>query len=466
MLERIPPQNIEAEMAVLGAMLLGERAAIERASELLLRDDFYREAHARIYEAMLAISEKGEPVDIVTLSEELQRRNHLELVGGLAYMMQLGEFVPTTSNVTYYARIVQQKAILRKLIETSSQIAGLAYEDPDSVDVLVDQAEKLMLDVGQRRRQGGFTPLKPLLSETFDKIEHLYSAKDVTTGVDTGFIDLNYMTSGLQKGDLIIVAARPSMGKTALTLTMGQNAALMGKTVAVFSLEMSKESLTQRMMCSEARVDAHRLRTGHLHADDWTRLAEAVDRLWKCNLFIDDTTDMSALEMRSKCRRLKAEHGLDMVIVDYLQLMRGSSKDAESRNYEITEIARGLKNLAREMDCPVVALSQLSRRVEQREDKRPMLSDLRESGSIESEADIVGFIYRPAYYARKETVTIDNDDQKDAAKASDNAYNDAEEAEFIIAKQRNGPTGTVKLAFIPKFARFENLAQRSDDSLL
>jgi len=446
MLERIPPQNIEAEMAVLGAMLLGERAAIERASELLLRDDFYREAHARIYEAMLAISEKGEPVDIVTLSEELQRRNHLELVGGLAYMMQLGEFVPTTSNVTYYARIVQQKAILRKLIETSSQIAGLAYQDPDNVDVLVDQAEKLMLDVGQRRRQGGFTPLKPLLSETFDKIEHLYSEKDVTTGVDTGFIDLNYMTSGLQKGDLIIVAARPSMGKTALTLTMGQNAALLGKTVAVFSLEMSKESLTQRMMCSEARVDAHRLRTGHLHADDWTRLAEAVDRLWKCSLFIDDTTDMSALEMRSKCRRLKAEHGLDLVIVDYL--------------------ARGLKNLAREMDCPVIALSQLSRRVEQREDKRPMLSDLRESGAIEAEADIVGFIYRPAYYARKEAVTVEDDDQKDAAKASDNAYNDAEEAEFIIAKQRNGPTGTVKLAFIPKFARFENLAQRSDDSLL
>lgn len=459
--ERIPPQNIEAEMAVLGAMLLGDKSAIERASELLLRDDFYREAHARIYEAMLAIAEKSEPVDIVTLSEELQRRTQIEHIGGLAYLMQLGDFVPTTANVTYYARIVQQKAVLRKLIETSSEIAGLAYQDPENVDILVDQAEKLMLDVGQRRRQGGFVPLKPLLSDTFDKIENLYSARGVVTGIDTGFVDLNKMTSGLQKGDLIIIAARPSMGKTALTLTIGQNAALLGNVVAIFSLEMSKESLTQRMMCSEGRVNSHSLRTGHLYADDWTRLAEGVDRLWKCNLFIDDTTDMSALEMRSKCRRLKAEHGLDLVIVDYLQLMRGSSKDAESRNYEITEIARGLKNLAREMDCPVIALSQLSRKVESREDKRPMLSDLRESGSIESEADIVGFIYRPTYYARKEVISLDDDEGGGPI-----SNNDAEEAEFIIAKQRNGPTGTVRLAFIPSFARFENLAKRSEDNLL
>lgn len=461
---RIPPQNIEAEMAVLGAMLLGDRGAIEKATEVLERADFYREAHAHIYESMVTLTEKDEPVDIVTLKDELSRRGNLDTLGGVPYLMALADYVPTAANVVYYANIVAEKAVLRRLIEASGQIAGMAYGEVDEVSALVDHAERTIFEVARRRTNQAFTPLRPLLNEAFEKIDTLYHERGITTGVDTGFTDLNYITSGLQDGELIILAARPSMGKTSLAMGIGQNAALRaGKNVAVFSMEMSKESLVQRMICSEARVDAHRLRTGYLQDDDWTRLAEAVQRLWDANLYIDDSNDMNPLEMRAKCRRLRAEQGgLDLVIVDYLQLMSGSKKQSENRNVEITEIARGLKGLARELRAPVVALSQLSRAVEKREDKRPMLSDLRESGAIEAEADIVAFIYRPAYYERKEAVSEAMDEKEDQERRP--GEYEGEEAEIIIAKQRNGPTGTVKLSFLPKYARFDNLAEYREES--
>lgn len=459
---RVPPHNIEAEMAVLGSMMLGDRGAVERAAEMLARDDFYRENHALIFEAMISLSEKDEPVEIVTLKDELQRKGVLDNIGGLVYLMQLGEIEFTTANLPYYARIVQEKAIMRRLIEAANQIAGLAYNEVDEVSDLVDRSERIIFEVARRRDSQGFTPLRPLLNEAFERIDILYHEKGVTTGIDTGFVDLNYMTSGLQDGDLIILAARPSMGKTSLAVGIGQNACLRAnKSVAVFSLEMSKEQLVQRMICSEARVDAHRMRTGFLHDEDWERISHAVQRLWEANLFIDDSTDMSHLEMRAKCRRLRAEHGLDLVIVDYLQLMRGTGRN-DNRNEEITTIARGLKSLARELRVPVIALAQLSRAVERREDKRPMLSDLRDSGSIEAEADVVSFIYRPAYYERKQMVSQDGEGQKEEENRG--GEYEGEEAELIIAKQRNGPTGTVKLAFVPKYARFDNLAEHREDS--
>lgn len=878
MFGRVPPHNLEAEMAVLGSMMLGDRGAVERATEILGREDFYREAHTHIFDAMVSLSERDEPVDTITLRNELQKRGILDQVGGIAYLLQLGEIEFTTANVGYYARIVQEKAILRRLIDASSNIAGLAYSEVEEVSELVDRAERIVFEVARRRDSQGFTPLRPLLNEAFEKIDTLYHEKGITTGVDTGFSDLNYMTSGLQDGDLIILAARPSMGKcvrwdtlidnpltgervtaeeyirqqipvvsrlsncgqigtssishwidsgvkpcfrvttrtgrsvdvtghhpfltiygwqplhdihvgdkiaiprqlpvfgteapesdlvrlmayfiaeggltyttpkftntdpeiiadfhciiaqhfpscvvrqqkitytvvrptrsewlsspnpvtvwlenaglwgklseaksfptevwtwnrqsladflrvlfscdgtvygmggypriefavaseklaqdvhhaltrfgivsklwrktakcwrveitepesvaiyehqigwigekaqrrfrattaqqrsnsghlpnavwdfvrqssakqsisltelarrsgekvspsggynshskhrltrarlaayaevldddylhflsspeiywdeiisiepigehqvydltvpdganfvaadifvhnTSLAIGIGQNACLRAnKSVAVFSLEMSKEQLVQRMICSEARVDAHRMRTGFLHDDDWDRVSMSVQRLWEANLFIDDSTDMSALEMRAKCRRLRAEHGLDLVVVDYLQLMRGSGGKGDNRNEEITSIARGLKSLARELRVPVIALSQLSRAVERREDKRPMLSDLRESGSIEAEADIVMFIYRPAYYERKQMVSQDNEEKKEEQDGSSGEYGGGEEAEVIIAKQRNGPTGTVKMAFMPKYARFDNLAEQREDN--
>ena len=453
-------------MAVLGAMLLGDRGAIERATEILSRDDFYRDAHAHIYDAMIALTEKDEPVDIVTLKDELQRKGILDGIGGVGYLMQLGDIQFTTANIVYYAKIVNEKGILRRLIEAASEIAGSAYGEVEEVTELVDRAERTIFEVARQRSNNGFTPLRPIMSELFEKIDALYHEKGITTGVDTGYKDLNYITSGLQEGDLFILAARPSMGKTSLAMGIGQNAAVLaGKTVAVFSLEMGKDQLVQRMLCSEARVDAHRLRTGYLHDEDWHALALANERLWNAKIFIDDSTDISTLEMRAKCRRLRAEYGLDMIIVDYLQLMRGSGKSGEgNRNEEITSIARGLKSLARELSVPVIALAQLSRAVERREDKRPMLSDLRDSGSIEAEADVVGFIYRPAYYERKQAISQDDDDKAEEERRAGGGEYEGEEAELIIAKQRNGPTGTVKLAFLPKYARFDNLEVGREES--
>lgn len=473
---RVPPQNIEAEIAVLGAMMLGERGAAERASEMIARDDFYRDAHGQIFDAMLHLAEKDEPVDIITLKDELGRRGMLDAIGGIGYLMQLGEFVPTTANLQYHAQIVREKAILRRLIEAASRIAGMAYGEVDEVDTIVDMAERTIFEVARKRSAQGFMPLRPLLNEAFEQVDVAYHEKGMVTGLDTGFEDLNYMTSGFQDGDLIIVAARPSMGKTSLAVGIGQNVALKAgtdgsrKVVALFSLEMSREQLVQRMICSEARVDAHKLRTGFLQDDDWDKLARAVSRLWEANIYIDDSTDMGPLEMRAKCRRLRAEQGLDLVIVDYLQLMRGSGRTNANRNEEITEISRGLKNIAREMKVPVIALAQLSRAVERREDKRPMLSDLRDSGSIEAEADLVSFIYRPAYYERKQEIRAGDDGQGGGQNGGDNGggggFNgepEGEEAEVIIAKHRNGPTGTVKVSFLARYARFDNLANRDDN---
>ncbi|MDX1931002.1 MAG: replicative DNA helicase [Capsulimonadales bacterium] len=461
---RIPPHSIEAEMAVLGAMLLGDRAAVERGLELVSRDDFYRDAHGSIFDAMASLNGKGEPIDIITLRNEMTLLGTLDGVG-VEYLLQLSNVEFTTSNIAYYAQIVAEKAVLRRLIEAASQIAGTAYGETEEVSDLVDRAERLIFEVARKRSGQGFTPLRPLLTEVFEKLDTVYQDKGIVTGVDTGYVDLNAMTSGLQEGDLFILAARPSMGKTSLAMGIGQNACLPhhgARSVAVFSLEMSKEQLVQRLICSEARVDAHRMRTGYLQDSDWDRISAAVQRLWDARLFIDDTTEMSALEMRARCRRLQAEYGLDLVIVDYLQLMRGTGRNDANRNEEITTIARGLKGLARELRVPVIALSQLSRAVERREDKRPMLSDLRESGAIEAEADLVAFIYRPAYYERKQEFSKEAQDAPDPPPGSDD-YS-GEEAEIIIAKHRNGPTGTVKLAFLPKFARFDNLAENRESS--
>ncbi len=459
------PQNLEAEQAVLGSMLL-QRAAVERAAEILKPDDFYRDAHRYIFEAILSIAQNDEPVEVLTVSEELTSRSRLENVGGVNYLINLLDAPTTAANAEYYARLVEEKSILRRLMDAGTQIQGLAYSEFDQVDEVVDRAERIVFEVGQRRTGQFFSELRPLLDQELDRIEKRYENKGITTGRQTPFDDLNYKTAGLQPSDLIIVAARPSMGKTALTVQMAQFVALNENTpVAIFSLEMSKEQLVARMICSEAKVDQNRLRTGSLIPDDWQRVGEAISRLAEAPVFIDDSPDISAMEMRAKCRRLKAERGgLGLIMIDYLQLMRGH-KRTENRNQEIAEIARAIKGLARELQVPVIALSQLSRAVESRPDKRPMLSDLRESGSIEAEADIVMFIYREAYYKQKEAKSADQQaEEMQKPSSEENDRESIEVAELIIAKQRNGPTGPVKVGFIPKYARFENLAPDQYDS--
>ncbi len=448
--DRIPPQNLDMEMAVLGSMLI-KREAIDITAEVLRSEDFYREMNRVIFDAILALWTRSEPVDLLSLQEELIRSNHLEAVGGIPYLTSLMDAVPTVTNVEHYAKIVAEKATLRRLIDASNQIQGLAYSDFDIVDDVVDKAEQIIFDVGKRRKESYFTPIRVLMDSVYDKIEYRAEHKDAETGLETPFQSLNFMTAGLQSSDLIIVAARPSMGKTALCLSLAQHAAMKkNKTTAIFSLEMSKEQVGMRLICSEARVDAHRLRTGYIPDSDWTKVGAAVGRLAEAPIFIDDSTDISALEIRSKCRRLQASsQGLGLVIVDYLQLMRGNRR-TENRTQEISEIARSLKSLARELALPVVALSQLSRAVEQRENKRPMLSDLRESGSIEAEADVVIFIYRDSYYKMREAI---NDEEADLEKPKEYAV---EKTELIIAKQRNGPTGHVAVAFHPQYARFDN----------
>ena len=451
--DNIPPQSLEMEQAILGAMMI-ERSAIEKAQSILNAEDFYRHAHRVIYEAIIALNIRDEPVDLLTLQEQLRLTNQMEEAGGAPYLLQLMEAVPSAANAEYYARAVEEKAILRRLLDASGQISSMVYQDYEDISEVVDKAEKLVFGVAQRRMGAYFTPMNLLVHQTFSRIENLSDSKMTTTGISTSFEDLNYMTAGFQPSDLVIVAARPSMGKTSLVLSIAQHVAIREKkAVAIFSLEMSKEQLCIRMICSEARVDAHRLRTGFLQKDDWREVGHACAVLSETLIFIDDSPDCSVLEMRAKCRRLKAEHDLGMVVVDYLQLMRGH-KRAENRNQEIGEIARALKSLARELQVPVIALSQLSRAVEQRNDKRPMLSDLRESGSIEAEADVVVFIYRDNYYKMKEHQSRDDDVRKGDSYEED----DMEEAELIIAKQRNGPTGMVKVAFHPRYARFDNLA--------
>jgi replicative DNA helicase len=421
--------------------VLVDNAAFNSAAEVLTRDDFYRDSHRRIFDAMAALAERSQPIDLVTLKDELVRASSLEAVGGAAYLASLMDGVPRITNVEHWSRIIKEKAVLRSLIHAGNRIVQSAYEAEDEAALILDRAEKSIFDIAEHRIRQGFVGIREIVKESFRTIDQLSQSKDLVTGLPTGFVDLDEKTSGLQKGDLIIVAARPAMGKTSLCLNIAQHAsARTGETVGIFSLEMSKEQLVLRMLCADARVDAHRLRTGNLQEKDWTRLAKAYADLSASRIFIDDSATLTPLEMRAKCRRLKAEHGLGLLVVDYMQLVTGSGK-IENRQQEIASISRSLKGLAKELSCPVIALSQLSRAPETRTEKRPQLSDLRESGAIEQDADIVMFIYREEEY--KPT-----DENRGIA-------------EIIIGKQRNGPTGTVRLAFIKEFTRFENLEWRA-----
>ncbi len=451
------------EQAVLGAMLI-ERSAIDRVQAVLRPEDFYRDAHKVIYEAILALYQRNEPVDVLTLQEQLKRQEALEAVGGAPYLVQLTDAVASAANAAYYAGRVEATAVLRRLIDAAGQIRDMAYQDFEDISEVVDKAEQLVFSVGRRRSDAYFTPISTLAGEVLDQLEHLSDTDSGITGVPTSFRRLDEMTAGLQNADLIIIAARPSMGKTALALNIAQHVAKTKRLpVALFSLEMSKEQLCLRMICSEGGINAHRLRTGHLRRNEWPRVGEACSRLVEMPIFIDDSTDSTVMDIRGKCRRLMAEQkDLGLVVVDYLQLMR-SHKKADNRNQEITEIARGLKSLARELKRPVIALSQLSRAVESRNDKRPMLSDLRESGSIEAEADVVIFIYRESYYKqleKRQQQRGSTDDAEEETQSDGPAPDDVVDvAELIIAKQRNGPTGRVKVAFHPAYARFDNLSE-------
>jgi replicative DNA helicase len=438
--DKVLPHNGEAERTVLGAVLV-DNAAFNSAAEILNRDDFYREAHRRVFDAMAALAERSQAIDLVTLKDELSRQSALEAVGGAAYLASLLDGVPRITNVEQWCRIIKEKAVLRNLIHASNHIVQACYEAEDEAAAILDRAEKAIFDIAERRIRQGFVGIREIVKESFRTIDQLSQSKELVTGIPTGFMDIDERTSGLQKGDLVIVAARPAMGKTSLCLNIAQNAsARAGETVGVFSLEMSKEQLVLRLLCADARVDAHRLRTGNLQEKDWARLAKAYADLSVAKIFIDDSAMITPLEIRAKCRRLKAEHGLGLIVVDYLQLVSGAGR-VENRQQEIASISRSLKGLAKEINVPVIALSQLSRAPEARTDKRPQLSDLRESGSLEQDADIVMFIYREEEY--KPT-----DENRGIA-------------EIIIGKQRNGPTGTLKLAFIKEFTRFENLEWRS-----
>ena len=437
--DKVLPHNPEAERTVLGAVLV-DNAAFNAAAEILTREDFHRESHRRIFDAMAALAEHSQPIDLVTLKEELSRASALEAVGGAAYLGSLLDGLPRITNVEQWSRIIKEKSVLRSLIHAGNRIVQSAYEAEDEAALILDRAEKSIFDIAERRIRQGFVGIREIVKESFRTIDQLSQSREMVTGIPTGFVDLDEMTSGLQKGDLVIVAGRPAMGKTSLCLNIAQHASLRaGETVGLFSLEMSKEQLVLRMLCSDARVDAHRLRTGNLQEKDWARLAKAYADLSASRIFIDDSATLTPLEMRAKCRRLKAEHGLGLVVVDYLQLVSGSGR-VENRQQEISSISRSLKGLAKELHVPVVALSQLSRAPEGRTDKRPQLSDLRESGALEQDADVVMFIYREEEY-----------------KATDENRGIAE---IIIGKQRNGPTGTRRLAFIKEFTRFENLEWR------
>ena len=437
--ERVPPQNIEAEQSVLGAMLI-KKEAITQAQELLRPDDFYREAHRIVFETMLELAGDNEAVDLVTLTEALRKKEMLEKVGGISFITALANYVPTAANIVYHAQIVKEKSELRHLIDAATEIASAAYEATDDVKDIMDDAEKKILAVAANQTGGAFEPIRNIVIDTVGRVETLYENQGGLTGISTGFRDLDRDTSGLQKSDLILVAARPSMGKTAFTLNIATYAALHGHTVAFFSLEMSKEQLVQRMLCSEGGIDSQRLRTGQLEDADWDRLINTADRVSKASIYIDDTAGINVMDLRSKARRLKAEHGLDLIVIDYLQLMQGRARsNSDNRQQEISEISRSLKALARELDVPVVALSQLSRSVESRTVKKPMLSDLRESGSLEQDADIVMFLYREDYY-----------DQETERKNI---------TEVIIAKHRNGPIGTIELFFQKEFTKFRDLSR-------
>jgi len=442
---RVPPQSIEAEEAVLGGILVDNRA-LDHAVETLTAEDFYREAHRRIFQALIDLDERGEPSDVITITECLKRRGDLEAVGGAASVAELVDRTATASNVGFYAKIVRDKAILRRLVEAGSDIAQRASMGAADVGELLDQAEQGVLDIANRRMRP-FSRLEEIIVSTVGQIEEMYKNPDALTGIPSGLIDLDKLTSGFQPADLIIIAGRPSMGKSALATNIGQYAAAhTGKAVGMFSLEMSKESLVMRMLCGEARIDSVKIRTGTLTDEDFPRLAMAAGQLADLPFFIDDTPSLSVLELRAKARRLKRENedrgGMGLIIVDYLQLMQ-AHRQVDNREQEISLISRSLKALAKELDIPVIALSQLNRGVESRADKRPLMSDLRESGAIEQDADVIAFVYRDDFYNR--------------------ASPDQGVAEVIISKQRNGPQGTARLAFRKEFTTFENLSGRDDD---
>ncbi|HLB19962.1 MAG TPA: replicative DNA helicase [Gaiellaceae bacterium] len=436
----VPPQNLEAEESVLGAMMISP-GAIGAVSEILDAGDFYRESHAKVYRASLALYAKGEPVDAITLTDELEERGELEAVGGRVRLHELAALVPASANAAHYARIVHETATLRGLIRAGGEIARLGWERPGETGDLVDQAEQILYDLSQQRVTGEWSEIEELLKESFERITQLYESGVDLTGTPSGFRDLDRLTSGFQPGNLIIVAARPSMGKSALALCMAANMGVRHNIpVGLFTLEMSKAEVTQRLMCSEAKVESQRLRNGKLAPDDWPRLTAACDKLAKAPIYVDDTGLLNMMEIRSKARRLKARHpNLGLIIVDYLQLLTPSHRrDSDGRVQEVSEMSRSLKILARDLDVPIVALSQLSRAVEQRTDKRPILSDLRESGSIEQDADLVAFVYRDEYYNEES-------DQQGLA-------------EVILAKHRNGPTDSIKLSFLKRYAKFSDLA--------
>ena len=442
-LGKVPPHDIEAEQAVIGSMLT-DTDAVTSAIEVLKAEDFYREDNKEIYEAILNLYNRSEPIDIITVKAELESMGKFEQVGGLEYLAELPDKVPTTANAMKYIKIVEEKSTLRRLIKTANEIIELGYSPTEEVDDIMENAEKKIFNIMQDKNQKGYSPLKDVLVESFTKLEELYNRKQHITGVPSGFIELDYRTAGFHGSDLVLIAARPAMGKTAFALNIATYAAVKANIpVAVFSLEMSKEQLVNRILCSEAMVDSNKVRTGKLEEDDWTKLAEAIGPLSEAEMYIDDTPGINIMEIRAKCRKLKLEKNIGLVVIDYLQLIQGTNKRGGSREQEISEISRSLKILAKELNIPVIALSQLSRAAEQRPDHRPMLSDLRESGAIEQDADIVMFLYRDDYY------------NEDSEKKNI--------AEVIIAKHRGGSTGTVELLWLGNYTKFVNIEKRFDD---
>ena len=438
LIDKIPPQSNEAEIAVLGSMLL-DKEAIGQAIELLEGSFFYKEAHKKIYSTIINLYDKNKAIDIVTVVEELRNSNALDEIGGPAYITSITSSIPTSANIHHYAKIVREKAILRNLISTATQIVSESYDNASTVDTLLDKAERMIFDITTNKVEAKFSSIKDIIKSSIETIDNLYQRKESITGTATGFHDFDVLTAGLQKSDLIIIAGRPSMGKSALISCIAEHVAVVEKKpLAFFSLEMSKSQLVQRMLCSHARVDAHKVRTGFLSQSDWPRLVNAAGKLSESPIFIDDTPSISALELRAKSRRLKSQFDIGLIVIDYLQLMQGPS-GIENRQQEISEISRSLKALARELNVPLIAVSQLSRAVEQRADRRPQLSDLRESGAIEQDGDVVVLLLREEYYNP-------TDENKGIA-------------EIIVAKQRNGPVGTLKLAFINEYTRFEDLAK-------
>lgn len=442
-LGKVPPHDIEAEQAILGCMLT-DRDSVIAAIEVLKEDAFYREDNKAIYAAILGLYSKNEPIDIITVKAELIETGSFERVGGLEYLASLPERVPTTANVDKYIKIVDEKAMLRNLISSANELVALGYDETEDVDRIMDMAEKKIFDLAQKKNTKGYAALKDVLVETFAKLEELYNQKGQLSGTPTGFKDYDLKTSGLHDSDLIIVAARPAMGKSAFAINIATNVAVQAKKgVAIFNLEMSKDQVGNRILCCEALVDSNKVRTGQLEDDDWVKLASTLTRLSEAPIYIDDTAGISIMEIRAKCRKLKIEKDIGLIVIDYLQLIQGSGKKNASREQEISEISRSLKILAKELQVPVIALSQLSRSVEKRDDKRPMLSDLRESGAIEQDADQVIFLYRDDYY--------NEDSEKKNV------------AEVILAKHRGGSTGTVNLAWLPNYTKFANLERRMEE---